>query len=144
MAILALTDVAALSAGRLVLGFLGVAFGLLLATVGTDPLTGASRFTLGYYELASGIDLVPVVIGLFAISEIINRMTEKEDTSLGKVEKFKIKIFDSKIFKKITGTLSRSSLLGVGIGILPGIGPTTAAILAYSETVRWSKTPERF
>jgi len=144
LAILALTVVAALSAGRLVLGFLGVAFGLLLATVGTDPLTGASRFTLGYYELASGIDLVPVVIGLFAISEIINRMTEKEDTSLGKVEKFKIKIFDSKIFKKITGTLSRSSLLGVGIGILPGIGPTTAAILAYSETVRWSKTPERF
>src|SRR5699024_9798729 len=78
LGILALTVVAALSAGRLVLGFLGVAFGLLLATVGTDPLTGASRFTLGYYELASGIDLVPVVIGLFAISEIINRMTEKE------------------------------------------------------------------
>ncbi|MFD1415713.1 tripartite tricarboxylate transporter permease [Oceanobacillus jeddahense] len=144
LAVVALTVVAALSDGKLVLGFIGVAFGLLLATVGIDAMTGAYRFTFGFPELASGIDLVPVVIGLFAISETINRMTQKEDGNLGKTQKFKIKIFDSKIFKKITGTLSRSSLLGVGIGILPGIGPTTAAILAYSESVRWSKTPEQF
>lgn len=144
LAIVALTVVASLSDGKLVFGFIGVGIGLFLSTIGIDPLTGTSRFTFGMAELSSGIDLVPVVIGMFAIAEVINRSGQKEVKKQKGVKNFKIKIFELPIIKKIRKTILRSSALGVGIGILPGIGPTTAAILAYSEEVRWSKTPEKF
>ncbi|SDJ30150.1 putative tricarboxylic transport membrane protein [Natribacillus halophilus] len=143
LAVLGLTVVASLSSGKLIMGFIGVLFGLFLATIGTDTITGTQRFTFGSSEIAGGIEHVPVIIGLFAISEVLNRATETQNLK-GNVEKFKIKIFDSTVFKKIRGTLARSSLIGVGIGSLPGVGPTTAAILSYSETVRWSKNPQKF
>lgn len=143
MAILGLTVVAALSRGKLVLGLIGVIFGLFIATIGTDPLTGISRFTFGSTKLASGIELVPVIIGLFAVSEILNRTNNLKSVPK-KIAQFKTKIFDLEVFKQIRGTIARSSAIGVLIGILPGVGASTAAMIAYSETVRWSKTPEKF
>ncbi|WP_158735932.1 tripartite tricarboxylate transporter permease [Alteribacillus sp. YIM 98480] len=143
LAILGLTVVASLSRGKLTLGLIGVLFGLFISSIGTDPLTGAHRFSFNSANFSSGIELVPVIIGLFAISEILNRSSKKENMEQ-KVTKVKTKIFDSNLMKKITGTLARSSLLGSIIGILPGIGASTASMLSYSEAVRWSKTPEKF
>lgn len=141
LAILGLTVVSSLG-GRLILGLIGAAMGLFIATVGIDPLTGVSRYTFNNLNLSEGVGLIPVIVGLFAVSEVMKR-------SLGgdahqPLTRVKVKIFDMPILRRIGVTLSRSSLLGVIIGILPGIGASTAAMVSYSETVRWSKHPEQF
>ncbi|RSL32183.1 C4-dicarboxylate ABC transporter permease [Salibacterium salarium] len=141
LAVLGLTVVASLG-GKLLLGLIGAAIGLFIATIGIDPLTGTERFTLGSLNLAGGIRLIPVIVGLFAISEVLKRSISSETHH--KIEKVKMSIFDFGLLKKLRGTLSRSSILGVAIGILPGIGASTAAMVSYSETVRWSKEPEKF
>ena len=143
LAILGLTVVASLSGGDIVKGLIGVLFGLFIATIGIDILSGASRFTFGSSNLMSGVGFVPILIGLFAISEVLRRA--REDHSVKKdFQKVRTKILELPIMKKIAGTIGRSSLLGVLVGILPGVGATTAAMLSYSEAVRWSKNPEKF
>ncbi|MBY5969132.1 tripartite tricarboxylate transporter permease [Halomonas denitrificans] len=141
LAILGLTVVASLG-GRLILGLIGATLGLLIATIGIDPLTGTSRYTFNNLNLAEGVGLIPVIVGLFAVSEVMKRSLSRDAEQ--PLTKVKIKIFDAPILRKIGVTLSRSSILGVIIGILPGIGASTAAMVSYSETVRWSKHPEKF
>jgi len=141
LAVLGLTVVASLG-GNLLLGLIGVCIGLLVASVGLDPLTGTARFTFGSLHLMSGINLIPVIIGLFAISEVLKRCQEGDIQLSSK--SFKIRIFDWPVLRQIRGTIARSSIIGTSIGILPGIGASTAAMVAYSETVRWSKDRKRF
>ncbi|GHC18912.1 tripartite tricarboxylate transporter permease [Aidingimonas halophila] len=141
LAVLGLTVVASLG-GKLIYGLIGAALGLFIATVGIDPLTGTPRYTFGSLNLAEGVGLIPVIVGLFAISEVMKRASGTETQQ--PLTKVKVKIFDSAIMRKIALTLSRSSLLGVAIGILPGIGASTAAMVSYSEAVRWSKHPQDF
>ncbi|WP_102346301.1 tripartite tricarboxylate transporter permease [Bacillus sp. Marseille-P3661] len=143
LAVLGLTVVASLSGGDLVRGLIGVLFGLFIATIGIDPMTGAERFTFGSISMMSGISFVPILIGLFAVSEVLSKSREDQKIQ-EKIQNVKTKIFEMKIFKQIAGTIARSSLLGTFIGILPGVGATTASMLSYSEAVRWSKTPEKF
>jgi putative tricarboxylic transport membrane protein len=143
LAVLGLTVVVSLSGGDLIKGFIGVALGLFIATIGMDPLTGTERFTFNSLELLSGIDLIPVLIGLFAISEVL-RKSKEDHTIMQKMQKFKTKIFNSKILNQIKGTLFRSSILGLSVGILPGVGATTAAMVSYSEATRWSKNKKDF
>ena len=143
LAVLGLTVVVSLSGGDLIKGFIGVALGLFIATVGMDPLTGTERFTFNSLELLSGIDLIPVLIGLFAVSEVL-RKSKEDHTIKQKMQKFKTKIFNSKIVNRIKGTIARSSVLGLAIGILPGVGATTAAMVSYSEATRWSKNKKDF
>ncbi|MBE0462138.1 MAG: tripartite tricarboxylate transporter permease [Halomonadaceae bacterium] len=141
LAVLGLTVVASLG-GRLIFGLIGAALGLFIATIGIDPLTGTSRFTFGNLNLAEGVGLIPVIVGLFAVSEVMKRTLDHE--SHQPLKKVKVKIFDLPVLRQIGMTLSRSSIIGVVIGILPGIGASTAAMVSYSETVRWSKHPEKF
>ncbi|WP_018917011.1 tripartite tricarboxylate transporter permease [Vreelandella zhanjiangensis] len=141
LAVLGLTVVASLG-GRLIFGLIGAALGLFIATIGIDPLTGTSRFTFGNLNLAEGVGLIPVIVGLFAVSEVMKRTLDHK--SHQPLKKVKVKIFDLPILRQIGMTLSRSSIIGVVIGILPGIGASTAAMVSYSETVRWSKHPEKF
>lgn len=141
LAVLGLTVVASLG-GRLIFGLIGAALGLFIATIGIDPLTGTSRFTFGNLNLTEGVGLIPVIVGLFAVSEVMKRTLDHK--SHQPLKKVKVKIFDLPILRQIGMTLSRSSIIGVVIGILPGIGASTAAMVSYSETVRWSKHPEKF
>lgn len=143
LAILGLTVVASLSGGDLTRGLLGVLFGLFLATIGMDSLTGTARFTFDIQKLMSGMGLIPILIGLFAISEVLRKSGE-DHTIKQKFQKVKTKIFELSIIKRISPTVARSSVLGVLIGILPGVGATTASMLSYSEAVRWSKNPKEF
>ncbi|MBB6448665.1 putative tricarboxylic transport membrane protein [Geomicrobium halophilum] len=143
LALLGLTVVASLSAGQLSKGIIGVAFGLFIATIGIDPLSGTQRYTFDMNGLSAGVELIPVLIGLFAVAEVLKKgrenTKEKQEAS-----NTKIKIFEKEIFKKIYRTITRSSLMGTFIGILPGVGATTASMLSYSEAVRWSKNPKKF
>ncbi len=120
-------------------------FGLFLATVGMDSITGFSRFDFGVSELKNGISFIPVIIGLFAISEVFRKVQESV-----KVEHVTdMKSVSSELptrgeLKNLRGIITRGSIIGTIIGILPGVGGTVAALLGYSEAVRTSKHPERF
>tara|TARA_R110000850_G_scaffold9391_2_gene34711 strand:+ start:5268 stop:6761 length:1494 start_codon:yes stop_codon:yes gene_type:complete len=141
LAVLGLTVVASLG-GRLIYGLIGATLGLFIATVGIDPLTGTSRYTFDNLNLMEGVGLIPMIVGLFAVSEVMKRSLDQD--SHQPITKVKVKIFDLPILRQIGTTLTRSSIIGVIIGILPGIGASTAAMVSYSETVRWSKHPEKF
>jgi len=84
-----------------------------------------------------------VLIGLFAISEVLRRVME-DHTMQKKIGKVTSSLPSLPMIKRLIGTITRSSLIGTFIGILPGIGATTASMVSYSEAVRWSKNPEQF
>ncbi|WP_249976988.1 tripartite tricarboxylate transporter permease [Vreelandella olivaria] len=141
LAVLGLTVVASLG-GRLIYGLIGATLGLFIASIGIDPLTGTSRYTFNNLNLMEGVGLIPMIVGLFAVSEVMKRSLDHDTHQ--PLKKVKVKIFDLPILRQIGTTLTRSSIIGVIIGILPGIGASTAAMVSYSETVRWSKHPEKF
>ena len=143
LTVLGLSVVASLSSGKLIFGLLGVLLGLFLATVGMDPVTGTLRFTFDSLNLLQGFTLIPVLIGLFAISEILRKAREDSNVKFT-FTKVKTKLFNMPMIRRVRPTLVRSSLLGIFLGILPGVGATTAAMLSYSEAVRWSKNPQEF
>ena len=141
--ILALTVISSLGAKNIVKAFITCTIGLLLATIGIDPMSGVERFTYGNMTLRTGMSFVPALIGLFAISEVFRRTQDfmKIDVT-GK--KLSAKLPSLKLIADLKWVILRSSIIGTIIGILPGVGATTAAIVGYSEAVRWSKEPEKF
>lgn len=119
------------------------AFGVMLATVGIDLLTSIERFTFGYNELSEGIPFVPVMIGVFGISELLvqaDRLHIKRKQVIMK----SIRLPSKEDYKKVWRTILRSSGIGTFIGILPAEGATVASMIGYNEARRWSKTPEEF
>jgi putative tricarboxylic transport membrane protein len=119
-------------------------FGLLMATVGIDPMTSDSRFTFGGKALIGGINFIPAIIGAFAVGEILARSearTEKKEVFLSKIS---TKLPRVKEILRMKWLVLRSAIIGTWIGILPGVGATTAAFVGYAEAVRWSKNPEKF
>lgn len=124
-------------------GLLSGIIGLLISIVGSDLITGNSRFTFGHIELLTGIPLVILVIGLFSISQVLVIMEEKiEKKSL---EKLSGRIFPTfEELKKLIYTILRSSIIGTWVGIVPGTGGDLASWASYNEAKRNSKTPELF
>lgn len=143
-AIFGLTVVVGLSDKSVLKTLISAALGVLLATVGMDPLSSVPRFTMGLERFQSGFALVPSLLGLFVISEIFSQMTD-----VGKQYAFESKKIDSmrlglKDFSGHWGNLLRSSVIGVIVGILPGIGGTVANLFAYDQAKKFSKHPEKF
>jgi len=147
IAVFSLTIIASLSGKSLVKGLLSGVFGMALSLVGMAPLDSFTRFTFGNYQLLSGFDIVVILIGVFAVNDIIVSGFERRTlaTKITKTE-FKLKGFGISWpeFKQQAGNMIRSSLIGIGIGILPGIGGSTAGLLAYTATKNASKYPEKF
>ncbi len=142
LALLGLTVVASLSGNNLVKGFIGVLFGLFIATIGIDVLTGDPRFTFDYGPLMSGVSFIPVLIGLFAISEVLRRVQQRPGKSGDATVSSKLPEWN--LLKRLSNVIARSSLIGVFVGILPGIGATTAAMLSYSQAANYSKNSHEF
>ncbi|WP_340084306.1 tripartite tricarboxylate transporter permease [Siminovitchia sp. FSL H7-0308] len=143
---LALTLISSLSDGSIIKGMLGALLGMALALVGSAPIDSYPRLTFGISDLNAGFNLLPVLIGLFAVSEIIKISESKVGSLSGNILIDKIKGFGFSV-KEFSGQLwnfLRSSLIGIGIGILPGIGGGTANIVAYAAAKNRSKTPEKF
>src|SRR5256712_4041983 len=117
--------------------------GMLLGTVGLDPIAASPRFTYGSVTLGDGLGLVPIIMGLFGISEVllnIGRGVSQE-------------VFDTRIkgllpsrddWKRSAGPIARGSVLGFLLGILPGIGAIIPTFISYALEKRRSRTPERF
>lgn len=119
------------------------ALGILLATVGKDLLTTVERFTFGFNELSEGIGFVPVMIGIFGISELLVQ-AERLQAERKLIQMRAIKLPSREDYRKVWKTILRSSGIGTFIGILPAEGATVASMIGYNEARRWSKTPEEF
>jgi putative tricarboxylic transport membrane protein len=140
---LGLSVAASVGADTVWKGWLSVLFGLLLSTVGTDPISGFPRFDFGISYLAAGINFVPLILGFFAVSEVF---VQGHRIAVGLRIPPKVGIEFPKFaeFWRLRIAVVRSMLIGFFAGILPGIGAVLASFLSYGEAVRWSKHPERF
>lgn len=144
LAIFGISAITSLGAGNQLRSLVSCALGLIVVTIGIDPVTGVERFTFGIGELTSGVDFITAMIGLFGISEVLIQAEKRNPSILLAQEKIKMKLPRLIELWRMKGTLLFSSLIGIAIGILPGEGGTVAAVLAYNETKRWSKHPEKF
>ena len=124
-------------------GWMSVLLGLLIATIGQDPVGGINRYNFGYSDLAAGIAFVPAILGFFAVSEIF---VQAEKKAGGKYTAPKVSMSFPTIVELWLHKVAvlRSILVGFFCGILPGIGATLAAFMGYGEAVRWSKNKEEF
>ncbi|ETX28995.1 tripartite tricarboxylate transporter permease [Roseivivax isoporae] len=143
LAILGITAIASIGGGSILKGLAAGFIGLAVATVGLDPITGVGRYTFGNNMLLTGISFVPVIIGTFALAEVLTRVGEGRNSKEA-ITDVSTKLPSLKELGSMKGTLGRSSVLGAIIGALPGVGATTASFISYSEAVRWSRHPERF
>jgi putative tricarboxylic transport membrane protein len=149
MAVLGLACIASLATGSQIKALISVSFGLLLATVGLDPVSGAVRFTFDQPMLQGGIDFIPAIIGFFAVSEIFHLLYRRRGTQgmytmeqVRRTPKFAMPTL--KDLRYTLPTILRSSAVGNIVGILPGAGATVAAFLGYGTEVQMSRDRTRF
>lgn len=140
--VFSLTIIAGVSGDDLLKGLGSACLGLILATIGLDLVYGSNRFIFDNYELMSGLNFIPVLIGLFALPEVFNfyatREKEHEQSNLaGKHASFAD-------YRRNLKSIIRGSLIGVVLGAIPGIGGSPAAFLSYSEAKRNSKNSKNF
>ena len=119
------------------------AAGVLLATIGLDLTTGVERFTFNVPALSDGLDFIPVLVGLFAVSELFERISQRH-VKLEVIKLNALKLPTLADFRKCAKAITLSSVIGTFIGVLPALGATTAALICYNETKRWSKYKEEF
>jgi putative tricarboxylic transport membrane protein len=143
MMFLGLTLVAYLARGSMVKAFATASFGLILSTVGIDSVSGTNRFTFGFSELFDGLALVPVLMGLFGISEVMINLEE-----IFKRDVFKAQIGsllpDRKDLRASILPITRGTILGFLIGLFPGAAGTASSFLSYIVEKKLSRYPERF
>lgn len=144
MGLFGLCIVVALTGSDTIKGLAATLIGILLRMVGIDVLSNVPRFTFGAWQLSAGIPMLACLMGLFAMAEVLDQIysivTVSEIIDCGKVPMFPPK---ESMISNIK-TMISSALIGVGIGILPGIGQTTSTLVAYTYAKNTSKTPEKF
>lgn len=138
-----LSMLASISSGGAVKNLIGGIFGLWLATIGADQVTAVERFMFGNYELYEGLGFIPVMIGLFAMSELFVQSTTI-NRAIERIGMKAVKLPGLADYKRIWKTVLRSCGIGTFIGILPAEGATVASMIGYSEAKHWSKNPEEF
>ncbi len=144
LGILGLSVIASLSQESITKGLMAGVIGLMIATVGTDPVSGVNRFTYGTPELLDGIPFILVMVGVFAVSELLVQASQPNPQAHRVKRQVRIVLPGWLRFRK----LLKPQLIGSGIGLfegcMPGAGGTVASFMAYNEARRWSKTPEKF
>ncbi|MEO7191549.1 MAG: tripartite tricarboxylate transporter permease [Vicinamibacterales bacterium] len=145
LVLLGLTSAIFVSPGSQVKGLVSLMLGLLVASVGFENPAAFPRFTFGSAALMSGFQLIPVMIGMFAVAEII-RYAVSSEGPLDEVKQTIGRVFRGQgaVLRQYRLPILRGSILGTVVGALPGAGADIAAWIAYGVSKRWSKTPERF
>jgi len=138
-----LSMLASIGDGSPIKNLISGALGVFLAIVGVDKLTTVERYTFDSYALYEGIGFVPVMIGIFGISELLVQST-LIDSVRERIKLKSVQLPSKADYKKVWKTILRSSGIGTFIGILPAEGATVASMIGYNEARRWSKTPEEF
>lgn len=141
--LLGITLLAYLSSGSINKALMMAGVGLFLGTIGTDTLTGTTRFTFDIVTLMDGVNLVPLVMGIFGIGEVLSNleMEIKRDLFKTKITHLLPTLQD---WVESKWALVRGTLLGFFLGILPGGGAIIASFTSYAVEKRFSKTPEKF
>lgn len=141
---MAMVLIASVSQGSMVKGLLSGLLGMLASMPGVDPSAGAPRLTFEWYRLNGGLQLLPVLIGVFAVSQMLNDILEI-NRKAERIEMSRKGILMSlHDWKDQALNLVRSSVIGTWIGILPGVGASIGSVVAYSTAKNMSRTPEKF
>ena len=147
VAMFGVSIIASLSVGSMLKGLISGALGLCLSLIGMDSVTGAFRFTFGLHPLLAGIPIVAGLIGIFALSQLLNRFEDcfRNPESLISI----VKTEEDSLWDTLMRTLRRTKALAIGsmvgtiVGIIPGAGGQVAALSAYNEAKRWASDAER-
>jgi len=142
LAIMGLSSIVTLTKGSMVKGLMSGFLGLVLATIGMDPISGYMRFTFNVVDLYDGIPFMPALIGLFSVSQILDLTAEThivEDLSdtIASIKR-------SKLPKGLGPTITKGSIIGTIVGMLPGAGATIAAFISYNFAKQSSKDSDTF
>lgn len=144
LAIFGLTTVASLGGKDWAKAFVAALIGLLINTIGIDPISGVRRFTFRETQLFDGFDFIPALIGLFALSEVFSRLEEGRPKPMATGE-IKKELWPSlRDYWNLRRATLLSSVVGTVIGIFPGAGSAIASFIAYDVTKRTSRKPETF
>jgi putative tricarboxylic transport membrane protein len=149
LVVFALSTIAVISGGNILKGVVAGLLGLFLKTVGLDPITSSDRFTLGVFELTGGIPFLPLLIGLFAVSEFLAQAEKKvipgqKEQVIPLSRNHEDNYVSWKEFRENLRTIFRSTFIGLGIGALPGSGSAIAAFVSYGAAKNASRHPENF
>ena len=138
-----LTILIYLASGSMIKALMMAALGLIIGCIGADMLTNVHRFTLGIPELVDGVGLIPLVMGLFGISEVLLNIEiqVRQEILKGKIKNLLPNLQE---WKDSAKPILRGSLLGFLLGILPGAGPAIASFVSYAVEKRVSRHPENF
>jgi putative tricarboxylic transport membrane protein len=145
LVVLGLASAVFLALGNPLKGVVSLLFGLLVASVGLDNPAGFPRFTFGNAELAGGLTLIPIMIGMFAVSEILRsvaRIEQPWEMAQAKIGNVLQGMWG--LTKRYPMQLLRGSVVGTAIGALPGAGADIAAWMSYAISKRFSKEPQKF
>ncbi|ALA51799.1 tripartite tricarboxylate transporter permease [Shouchella clausii] len=141
--LLGLTAIASLSDGSTLKALTSAVLGFIVVTIGIDSQTGTTRFTFGSVNLLDGIDFLIIALGVFAIAEVCFLILNRKESMSGFKNIGSLKLSKSD-FKEMKGPMTRQSLLGFLLGILPGAGATISSFIAYISEKRLAKKPEEF
>lgn len=143
--VLGLVAASTISDGSAIKGLAMVVLGIILATVGMDPQSGASRFTFGQLDLLDGLSISALAMGIFGVSEIITSIGQTKPGDINRDSvKWKAMIPTRDDMKRSVMPMVRASSIGSFFGALPGTGPSVAAFMSYAVEKRVAKEPERF
>jgi len=143
LGILGLSVIASLSGESLLKGLAAGVLGLMVATVGSDPISGIPRFTVGRPELLDGIPPILVMVGLFAVSELLRQSSTPEwaKTPGGST---RLRLPDGALRRRLIKPQLLGAIIGTFEGVMPGAGGTIASFMSYNEARRWSRHKEEF
>jgi len=137
------TAIISLTSRNILKGLVAAAFGLTIATVGRDPLSAVTRFDLGLIELRAGIEIVPVVIGLLAVSELFRSMRHSFRWDALSTN-FSARFPKWHELRRVTPAVFLGTGIGSVVGAIPGLGGAAAAVMAYQQARLVSRRPEEF
>jgi putative tricarboxylic transport membrane protein len=144
LVMMAMVLIASVSSGSLIKGLIAGFFGMLIVLPGVDPAAGDLRLTFGFHEMEAGFKIMPMLIGVFAVGQILTEIVDSEQKLILVKMRMRGILMSVQDIKAQAVNMLRSSLIGTWIGILPGIGGSIGSIMAYTAAKKMSKTPERF
>jgi putative tricarboxylic transport membrane protein len=143
LGLLGLSVIVSLSGKSLLKGAAAAVVGLMIATIGSDPISGVSRFTFGSPDLLEGVAPLLIMMGIFALTELMTR-TGTAGITMAPGASIRVRLPKFAMMKKIARAQGIGCAIGTFEGLTPGAGGSVASFMTYNEARRWSKEPEKF
>lgn len=145
VAVWGLASISDLTGEDLIKGVVSALLGLLIGTIGLDPVTGVPRLTFGRTELLNGLDFIPIMIGLFGLTELLRQAKSAQLERKAVEQRFNKVTLSLKEMIRMLPTVIRASFIGIWVGVLPGAtGGAMASIMAYEYEQKRDRNPQRF